>query len=147
MIPFYGKLSTKIETILKNRGINVCCKNNGTLRNLIGGLKNKKQDKKCSGIYEIGCDDCNQKYVGQTRRRIEERDREHAWACNVERTDRSSVAEHCVENKHKKGKCNLLKEVKNPIFLDAYESLYIDKERDLMNTGEPPIKSVLFNFC
>ena len=83
-------------------------------------------------------------YIGQTKRRIEARDKEHAWACKARRVDKSAVADHCVENQHHKGTCHLLKAVNKPILLDGYESLYIARGKNLMNTGEPPIKSVLF---
>lgn len=78
-----------------------------------------------SGFYEIGCSNCEMSYIGQTKRIIEIRDKEHSRACR---------------NKDK-----LLESVNNPFLLDAFESLHIARGLDLMNTGEPPIKSVFIN--
>lgn len=43
------------------------------LQALLGNPKDIKDDKDMSGIYEISCHDCNEKYVNQSHRSIHTR--------------------------------------------------------------------------
>jgi hypothetical protein len=54
------------------------------------------------------------------------------------------VANHCVSSRHKIGEMKLLKEVTNWQDLNAWESFFIEEEKDLLNLEEAPIKSSLF---
>ena len=149
VLPFNTSTSYKIENILKHHEINVCYENRGTMREIIGKVKEKRPPMQESGIYKISCQDCDSIYVGQTKRRLSTRNDEHRRACTNKETQKSAVAEHMVKNRHKKGECQLIKTVNKPWRLDAWESLYMDKggaER-LMNTQEAPIKSRLFKFA
>ena len=88
----------------------------------------KYADEKC-GIYEISCKDCNQKYVGQTRRSIQTRFKEHMAHLKYGRTEKSSVAQHAFDNNHRIDKNNLrlIRNVRNNRQLDAFESLEISR--------------------
>jgi hypothetical protein len=144
ILPFYAPITNKLHNIMTKHNLNVVYKNEGTLRSLIGVKKDKKQDEECSGIYQIPCQDCDMIYVGQTKRRFEIRESEHEEAIKNNMLQKSSVALHCREQKHRKGRGKIVKRISNPIFLDPWESLYMEKSDKLMNTGEPPITSSLF---
>jgi len=146
VLPFYGPLTFQIEKVLKSHNINVCYCNRGKLKNLLG-VRKKGDDMQASGVYEIPCLDCDERYFGQCGRRIETREKDHDRAIRLKQIERSSVARHCLEQNHRKGAIKLAKRVNNGQYLDAYESMYIANNFDLMNTGEPPISSKLFNFA
>jgi hypothetical protein len=152
VMPFYSRLTFKIEKILKNNGINVAFTNRGSVKEVLNKKKVKKSIEEMSGVYEILCEGgrdgkCDMKYRGQTKRPSRKRDKEHTRHVNSREVNKSSVAKHCVENGHKRGEMKLLKQVDNPLMLDSYESLYIAKCENLMNEGEPPISSSLFKFA
>ena len=149
VLPFYTPSSHIIENILKSHGVTVCYENRGTMREIIGKVKEKRPVMQESGIYKISCQNCDSIYVAQTKRRLSTRNDEHRRACTNKEVQKSAVGEHMVENRHKKGDCELLKTVDKPWKLDAWESLYMDKveEDRLMNTQEAPVKSCLFRYA
>jgi hypothetical protein len=100
-------------------------------------------------VYEIKCRNCRKRYLGQTKRRKDDREKEHDRAVKYKRPEKSALAAHCLETGHEKHSCRLIKEVNKCWELDAWESLFIQKtdETLLMNTGDPPIKSKLFRFA
>ena len=87
------------------------------------------------------------KYIGQTKKRVETREKEHLRAIKFKQPSKSALAAHCLENGHMNGECQVMKEVTNQFYLDAWESLYIAKGEDLVNTVEPSIRSKLFEFA
>jgi hypothetical protein len=149
ILPFYPPLSYRIERVLRKHNINVCYSNRGKLKDMLGNGKRARDMSELSGVYEISCLDCEMKYIGQTRRRLDTRDKEHSTAIKNKQITTSSVAKHCIETGHKRGDIKLLKRISEPHKLDAYESLHITTrdETDLMNTGEPPIFSKLFLYA
>lgn len=146
ILPFYSPLTFKIEKILKRRRINVCYTNRGKLKDVLSNGKNKRPRVEQAGIYEIPCSECESVYRGQTKRRIETREKEHDRAIKFKQVGISSVAKHCIEEGHDRGEIRLLKKVDDHFKLDAYESIYIAKCDNLMNVGEPPMTSKLFDF-
>ncbi|KAJ8981827.1 hypothetical protein NQ317_003871 [Molorchus minor] len=93
------------------------------------------------GIYEISCKDCNLKYVGQTRRSILTRFKEHMAHLKYGRIDKSSVAQHAFDNNHRIdiNNLSLVKNVTNNRQLDGFESLEIVKCKNRMNSDNGPI--------
>jgi hypothetical protein len=145
VIPYAAGLTDKLEKKLKTRGYNVCYQTRGTLKNLIGRKKEKRPLKESSGIYNIICKNCPSNYIGQTKRRIAIREEEHDRAHKLKQTEKSAFAAHCIQTGHKKSECKVLKVVDRARDLDAWESLYMTRGRDLVNTADPPIKSKLFD--
>lgn len=94
-----------------------------------------------SGVYEISCNDCDKKYVGQTKRSTIVRFKEHMAHLKYGRIEKSSVAEHAFENNHKITIDNvrLLKNVSKPYQLDAFESIEIHKCKNSLNKDNGPI--------
>ncbi len=147
ILPFVPHLTSKIEKILKSHNINVAYANRRKLKDVLEKGKNKKAEIENSGIYEIECKGCEKIYIGQTKRKLATRDKEHQQACKSKQIYKSSVAKHCVEEGHEKGKIRLLTKVDNPWQLDIYESIHISKNYNLMNEQEAPMTSKLFKFC
>ncbi|KAJ8941785.1 hypothetical protein NQ318_006821 [Aromia moschata] len=68
---------------------------------LLGNPKDKINNNEKSGIYEISCKDCDQKYIGQTKRSILTRFKEHMAHLKYGRTEKSCVAQHAFYNNHR----------------------------------------------
>jgi GIY-YIG catalytic domain len=115
-IPFYGSLTEKLRRKLKRRNIKIGFQNPGKLSDLLGSTKDKEKDqKKKSGIYMLECEDCDSKYIGMTKRRLEKRQSEHAADCSKPLNQESAMAYHCItENHSMKNEIKLLKQVDEP---------------------------------
>lgn len=111
-------------------------------------LKDKFDNLNKSGIYKIDCLNCNNSYIGQTKRSLQVRFKEHIADTKYKRLEKSSVALHMDTFNHKIDKIKLIRNVKNSNQLDAAESLEILKFRNnLFNNGTGPIpSSVLLDY-
>ncbi|GJQ82108.1 hypothetical protein Trydic_g15895 [Trypoxylus dichotomus] len=96
---------------------------------------------KRSGMYQIACNDCGKVYIGQTKRSIETRFKERIRHYRFDKPELSSVAEHMVKSGHKIDLKNLtlLKNVNSYRELDAYETICMKKNGNLLNREPPPI--------
>lgn len=144
-----------LSTNLKKKWIDfnvelIECSNN-KLGQLLGTTKDKIEKRDKSGIYKIEWDDCEEIYIGQSRRAVKERFDEHLKYISKQITDKSAVAKHSCILKHNitLDNCSLIKEVHNPQHLDAIESWHIKQnkkmDRKMMNADEGPIISCLMN--
>lgn len=103
-----------------------------------------------SGIYQISCNDCNELYIGQTSRNINKRFDEHQKHIAKNRPTKSAVAAHALENNHTctAENLSLVKQVNTKYKLDAYESIYMDRNNGvLMNTMDAPVRSNLIKIA
>lgn len=93
---------------------------------------------------------CERKYIGQTRRAVHYRIKEHERYIK-QKNLRTSLALHAYDlnndaphlfdpNQNYK----IIKAVSQPYKLDAYESLYISVTDNLLNIDDCPIQSNLF---
>jgi GIY-YIG catalytic domain len=100
------------------------------LRDLLGTEKDKETNVlKKSGIYRLDCENCEKKYVGQTKRSLEVRVNEHLNEMDLpEEFISSAMALHAKKENHEIGNIHLLKEVNQKYLLDATESFFIKKE-------------------
>lgn len=147
-LPFYPRITNPMKAVLKRQGLEVVHKSNNTLRDLLCNLKDKVPSEEQSGIYKISCQDCPSVYIGQTRRKTKVRFKEHRNAVENEKPNESAVASHTMNSKHKINwkDAKLIKPVRKPSHLNAWESFYITNTAEpLMNEDDPPILSSLFN--
>ena len=104
-----------------------------------------------SGIYEITCGngECNEKYIGQTRRKLRARFNEHHNSMVKQKLGESSVADHMREKSHTFNIDNikLIHQCYDRRRLDVLESIEIYKAgENLMNTENGPLQSYLFKY-
>jgi hypothetical protein len=147
-IPFYPSITNKIKKVCKRNDIKLVTSSSGyRLKDKFESTKDPKLTNNKSGIYEIQCGtrNCNYKYIGQTRRSILTRYKEHFSHSNNNHVQLSSVAKHMklkinggrriCEHKFDLTNLKLLKCVNNHYKLDAYESIYLfkNRKRQLMN--------------
>jgi hypothetical protein len=138
----YHNVIKGLPKMLKKFDFKITHNNNNSLKNLLGNPKDKTDVLEKSGIYKIDCLNCNNSYIGQTRRSLQIRFKEHLAHLKYQRLDKSSVAMHMATNNHNTNiqQINLLKSVEHVDQLDAAESLEIIKHRDkLVNNGTGPI--------
>lgn len=125
-------------------------KSENTLRDLLCNLKDKVPPEEQSGIYQIPCKDCPAVNIGQTRRKMKVRLKEHRSAVESSKPNESGVAAHTAASNHTINWQNakLIKTVRKPIQLNAWESMFITNTQEpLMNEDDPPITSCLLNLA
>jgi hypothetical protein len=148
-LSFTPGLFYKIASVMKRYDIEMVPKATGKLSQVLGSAKDAVDDKAKS--YKIQCETCPALYIGQTKRHIQERFKEHTvWARKPEGEMTSSVAKHLIANpSHSITSENLSleKSVQRPYHLDAWESIFIQKNinKHLLNEGMGNVVSSLIN--
>ena len=124
------------------------------MKDLLSNTKDKFDRMENSGIYKVHCGDFGASYIGQTKRTIIARYKEHLSNIKNNNKNKSAIAEHALEKLHFNFNYNTIeikKKINNASLLDAYESFYIYKhikhfgETKTINTEGGNIKSILFN--
>ena len=129
-VPYFPNITNRLQNEMKKIGFKLVYQNDRKLSDILGNMKDKRMDLEKSGIYSISCSNCDALYIGQTRRAIKTRYNEHCADCRKEATQDKPMPFHAISNHHKFQDVKLLKEVRNPLQLDAYESLYLHKHRN-----------------
>lgn len=142
----YPPINRIMRNTLKSHNIVMVERSDLKVKHLIGGSKDKIHEHQKSGIYSIKCNDCNQQYIGQSRRAIEKRFKEHTASTQRGEIEKSSIANHMWSNDHNFNISNLklLQTVNKYHELNALESFYISNNTNLMNENEGPIKDPIF---
>lgn len=150
-IEYYPPITDKLKNVFKKHNTTLVHSSSANLKNLLGSTKDKVPPEQRSGIYRVQCKTCDKCYIGQSSRRVEVRFKEHLANIRLNKPEKSSVAQHILENINHvidKNCLNLLKSVNDYRKLDAFESLFIFKEpNDILNKDNGPIESNLFNVC
>ena len=58
------------------------------------------KEQKSDTIYSIPCNDCNQGHIGQTKRQLWTRLKEHQKAFSISKKDNSAFSEHTCQTNH-----------------------------------------------
>lgn len=145
-INFHPAVNSELKNAYKSMDIMLVNKNSSKLRYLLNSTKDRIPKLQLSGIYQISCQDCPKKYIGQTARSLLVRSKEHQSHTKLGHETKSAVAKHMIEEKHNidPNGIVLLKSVENWRELNAFESAFINSNDNLMNLEDPPINSVLF---
>lgn len=99
-IPYIPKVSEKIRRIARKFQIKTAFKTQNTLRQHLTKTKpenTEQASKNC--IYSIPCE-CNREYIGETKRPLEVRLKEHKNSLKNGETSSSKLAKHAWENDH-----------------------------------------------
>jgi hypothetical protein len=129
----------------------------GKLGELIGNPKDQAETLQKSNIYQIDCLGCSPSYIGQSRRSITTRFNDHHINSRKNHSELLSIADHAIthmndpRSKHDINLDNfsMLKEVRRPDHLDAFESFYILKAKKeakvllLLNNDDGNVNSTL----
>ncbi|XP_070491148.1 uncharacterized protein PF3D7_1120600-like [Chironomus tepperi] len=144
-VPYYPPLTNQIKAILQKQNIKLIFSYPNNILDILRSYLDKRSDLNKSGIYMIRCRDCPSVYIGQTKRSLKEREKEH----NKKNNDKSPVSIHKRVQKHSVQEIKLLTAVDSENYLDAWESLHIFKNKQhLMNPDKKgKIPSILYSLC
>ena len=98
-IPYVKGISEKIRRIASSFGIKTAFKSSNTLKSMLTKTKPKQgDDKEC--IYQVLCE-CGESYIGETKRPLAVRLKEHRLSTQRGETARSGIADHVWSNQHR----------------------------------------------
>ena len=101
-VPYIEGLSERLNKICSKHNINVVysVKNQKNSKLIIKGKDNLPKDDRINLAYKIECDNCPAVYVGQTKRKISSRIREHFNNISHRSQQISVISEHRLEKNH-----------------------------------------------
>ena len=134
VLPYISGVSEKLARIFKKRAIASAMKPHVTLKNLLVHPKDKTDPKE--GVYTIDCAGCEKKYVGETKRKLKVRVKEH-------RTEAEKVSQGSVYTRDRKrqsqsemwGSALTDHSVKENHLIDWESAKIVDKERENQARG------------
>ena len=72
-----------------------------TIGRFLPSLKDEiNHNEKSNLVYEVPCQNCPFVYIGQTKRDLNSRIKEHQRAINFQRPEKSALCQHSMENDH-----------------------------------------------
>ena len=93
-LPYVAGVSERIRKSCRNYSIRVVLRSGPTFRSMLTKVKDPLAvEKQANVVYEIPCM-CGKVYIGETKRRLGTRLKEHKDACVKGQTDKSAIAEH-----------------------------------------------------
>ena len=99
-IPYIRGLSEDIRRITSRYNIRTTFRTQGTLRQTLTRVKDELPDTlKANVVYRVPCS-CGKVYIGETKRALGTRIKEHQSACRLQQTKKSAIAEHAWSTGH-----------------------------------------------
>ena len=100
VIPYVAELSERVRRVCKDYNIRTAFKSASTLRTALVRVKDPiPMEKKSGVVYEVPCS-CGKVYIGETKRTLETRMKEHRAAARLGQLEKSAVAEHAWQDGH-----------------------------------------------
>ncbi|XP_075923264.1 uncharacterized protein LOC142924610 [Petromyzon marinus] len=96
-LPYIAGVTKKISKILNKHKIQVRFNTVHKIRDLVPSVKDAVPDIQYPGVYKLKCL-CGSSYIGETKRHISDRIREHKADLKHGRTNSSAVADHCYNS-------------------------------------------------
>ena len=101
--PYIKGSSERVARILKPYNIQLAHKPTNTLRSKLCNVKDKVDKENISGcVYKIGCNDCDNVYIGETRKNLRDRVKEHSDYVRKQE-GHSQVYQHVRQTRHSIG--------------------------------------------
>ena len=101
ILPYIPKLSEKLKLVLLRHEIPTVFKLPQKLGGLLGSFKDAIEPEYRQGaIYKINCSDCDQCYIGETKRWFETRKKEHMRDVKNSDNNATALSKHPVELGH-----------------------------------------------
>jgi ribosomal protein S25 len=121
---YTGKETRAITRLFKNTDIQIAYRTKNTIQNHLKPKNHTTDIYNRSGIYELKCEGCQLKYIGQTGRNFKTRYREHIHAIRTNKPN-SRYAQHILDTEHTYGTMQ-----------DTMEVLHVERKGPLLNTLE-----------
>jgi len=100
-VPFINNVTRSFTNIARKNNLNAIFTINNKLTNFIKtGKDNIDKLKHSNVVYRISCNDCDATYVGQTKRQLNTRIREHKLDINKTTGLPSVISQHRLSNNH-----------------------------------------------
>ena len=96
-LPFIPHLSYKLSNIIQNAKVSFY--NPLSVGKILFNTKDKYDDLQKCGVYQLKCDNCETKYIGQTGRNFNVRMKEHR-RCFLNNDESSGIAKHLCDENH-----------------------------------------------
>lgn len=101
VLPYIHKISDSIKSIIDKNKFTMGFRCLNKLSNFIKVHKDRnKLECNCNVIYKIYCKDCDASYVGQTKRKLSTRLKEHRTNIKLDASKHSVVTDHILQNNH-----------------------------------------------
>jgi len=102
VIPYINRISDMVvSSIKKSNKVNIGYRCLNKLNMIIKTHKDKNlHSQNSSVVYKINCNDCDASYVGQTKRQLKTRIKEHKNNINGNINRFSVISEHIIKEKH-----------------------------------------------
>ena len=94
-IPFIDGLSQTVRRIARAANVRCVFRTPQTLRRSVYSAKDKLPvDTETHSVYSIKCETCSDEYIGETKRALQVRRKEHQAATRLGQCEKSAIAEH-----------------------------------------------------
>ncbi|XP_071578891.1 uncharacterized protein [Temnothorax nylanderi] len=136
-IPYVKAFSEGLRRTFGNYGVNTLYTVPKKLDAMIKKGKDRLDDKKCTGVvYKLECSGCSACYIGQTKRHLETRIKEHCADINKRPNQHSVVSKHRLDFDHnfKWQDVKILHKEPNLKKREIAEMLFIKKHTDSINS-------------
>ena len=101
-IPYIEGASQAIRRVLAPLGIRTAIRSTKMKWRVMKRVKDRESDDEIPGVvYAIGCAECKEVYIGETKRTTKQRIREHRADTRIGRIDKSAIAEHAHITGHR----------------------------------------------
>ena len=138
-LPYIKGVSDKIKRILLETGVQVAFKPFLTIGRFLPSLKDEiNHNEKSNLVYEVPCQNCPFVYIGQTKRDLKSRIKEHQRAIKFQRPEKSALCQHSMENDHliDWSKVKILKVEHDYSKRLFTESWYINEKPQVLNRND-----------
>ena len=101
-LPYVKGTSEILRRILQSHKIRSTFYSKDTLRKSLSHPKDPiSVELQNNVVYKIPCNDCNAIYIGESKRSLKTRSKEHQYAVRAGHTDKNEIADHCWEHGHR----------------------------------------------
>ena len=139
-LPYIKVVSDKIKRILLETGVQVVAfKPFLTISIFLPSVKDEiNHNEKSNLVYEVPCQNCPFVYIGQTKRDLKSRIKEHQRAIKFQRPEKSALCQHSMENDHLVdwSKVKILKVEHDYSKRLFTESWYINEKPQVLNRND-----------
>jgi hypothetical protein len=123
---YIGKETRTITRLLKDTNIRIAYKTENTMQNHLQPRKHETDKHNKSGIYQMKCKGCQQRYIGQTGINFKTRYKEHIQAMRSNKPN-SRYSQHILDTQHTYGTME-----------DTMNSTYRKERPTIEHTGTLP---------
>jgi len=149
ILPYLPGLTDKIKRCLTTNKIQVTSKPVRKVGNLLTSIKDPVDIKSRQGIvYSIAYRHCNKRYIGETKRSLETRQKEHKADIKNKRFDKSALTQHTFDLNHRMDWANskVLEFESNYYRRRFIESFHIHSDNDTTNEKRSDLFPDIYRF-